>query len=88
MTVTIPKKNPSPADDTLTRHARNGPPLIGITNENQVCRFNDGSHTAVDRSKAVVSDPWPIHSPPGPMRKRIKTPTFSRTPHMFGTPSG
>jgi hypothetical protein len=42
VTVTITKKNPSPADDTLARHAGNGPPLVGITNEDQICRIGDG----------------------------------------------
>jgi hypothetical protein len=58
MTATITKKTPSPADDTLTRHAGNAPPFVGITNEDQICRLSDGSHSS-DRSKAVVSDPWP-----------------------------
>jgi hypothetical protein len=42
MTVTITKNQPSPADDTPMRHADTGHPLMGITNEDQIRRTNDG----------------------------------------------
>ena len=49
-TVTITKKNPSPADDTLARHAGNSPPPVRITNEDQICKTNDGSHRLGSRN--------------------------------------
>ncbi len=42
VTVTITKNQPSPADDTSTRHAETGPSFMGITNEDHIGKISDG----------------------------------------------